>query len=487
MRAIPVIVTGLMLLGACARMPPQEAELPMRIRAPIDSPTPVARTGESWPEPRWWQHYGDATLDALIEQSLKQAPTLNLARARFSAARAAVRKAGANVGARVDLQAQYQRQRLSDNGMFPPKFLGFNWYNQADLGLAASYTFDWWGKQRSAVEAAVDMARASQAEREAAQLVLASSVADAYFGWQLDQARLSLATRAAQAATHAEDIARARVAAEIDPPDTLHAATAAAAAAREQVAGLEGSLHLRVVALAALAGCAPAELPALRPRPLPEVSAGLPDNVGIDLLARRPDIVASRWRVESARRSVASARADFYPDVSLHALIGVQSLKLGRLLRTDSGVPSLGAAIHLPLFDSGRIAARYGATRAQLNSAIADYDEAVVSAARDVATQATLREQLVRQRAEARTQLSAAQGSLRSARSRVDAGVVDLRPQLVAEQQVLVQQDASLQLHGAALSADINLRRALGGGYEAEAVPSGAPGHSPESIAKNPP
>jgi len=485
MRAISVAAAVVLLLGACARIPPVEVELPMRVRAPIDTPPAAARADTRWPEPQWWQHYGDATLDALIEQSLKQAPTLNLARARFSEARAAVREAGANVGARVDLQAQYQRQRLSDNGMFPPRFLGFNWYNQADLGLAASYTFDWWGKQRSAVEASVDMARASQAEREAAQLVLASSVAETYFGWQLDQARLSLATRAAQDATRVEDIARARVAAEIDPPDVLHAAMAAASAAREQVAGLEGSMHLRVVALAALAGTAPAELPALESRPLPEVSAALPDNVGIDLLARRPDIAASLWRVESARRSVASARADFYPDISLHALLGVQSLKLGKLLRADSGVPSLGAALHLPLFDSGRIAARFGATHAQLNSAIADYDEAVVSAARDVATQATMRDQLVRQRAEAATQLSAAQGSLRSARSRVDAGIVDLRPQLAAEQQVLTQQDASLQLHGAALSADIGLRRALGGGYEAEAVLPGGHGRSHDSITKN--
>lgn len=486
MRVIPVLVAGL-LLGACARIPPDDVELPMRVQAPIDSPPAPARNGLLWPEPHWWQHYGDATLDALIEQSLKQAPTLNLARARFSEARAAVREAGANVGARVDLQAQFQRQRLSDNGMFPPKFLGFNWFNQADLGLATSYTFDWWGKQRSAVEATVDMARASQAEREAAQLVLASSVAEAYFGWQLDQARLALATRAARDATQAEDIARARVAAEIDPPDNLHAAMAAAAAAREQVAGLEGSMHLRVVALAALAGCSPSELPALQPRPLPEVSAVLPDDVGIDLLARRPDIAASRWRVESARRGVASARADFYPDISLHALLGVQSLKLGRLLRTDSGVPSLGAALHLPLFDSGRIAARFGATRAQLNSAIADYDEIVVSAARDVATQAVLRDQLIRQRAEAATQLDAAQGALRSASFRVDAGVVDLRPQLEADQRVLAQQDASLQLHGAALSADIGLRRALGGGYEAEAALSAGSVRPLDSIAKNPP
>ncbi|MBS0612108.1 MAG: efflux transporter outer membrane subunit [Proteobacteria bacterium] len=484
--AIVPAASIVLLLGACAPLPPRTAERPLRSQAPLDAP---ASAGEkaAWPEARWWRHYGDATLDALIDQGLENAPSLHVAGARFSAARAAVREAGANVGARVDLQAQYQRQRLSDNGMIPPQFLGFNWYNQADLGLAASYTFDWWGKQRSVVESAVDMARASQAEREAAHLTLAALIADTYFGWQLDQARLALANRRAEDAQRAQGIASSRVAAEIDPPDVLHAATAAAAAAREQVAGLEGSARLRVVALAALAGKAPSELPSLSARALPEVSAALPDDVGIDLLARRPDIVASRWRVEAARRSVDSARADYYPDVSLHALLGVESLKLGKLLRAGSGVPSLGAALHLPLFDSGRIAARLGATRAQLQSAIADYDDSIVGAAKDVATQLALRDQLLRQRAEAATQSVAAENALRLAQARVAAGTVDLRPQLQAEQQSLSQQDAALQLQGAALSADIGLRRALGGGYEPDPALRGGSARLNDSPKKTQP
>ncbi len=97
---------------------------------------------------------------------------------------------GAAAGAHLQANADLTRQRLSDNGLFPPQLLGFTWYNQADLGLQASYTFDWWGKQRDAVEAAMDQAHAAQADRSAAALMLASSIADAYFGWQADQNRL---------------------------------------------------------------------------------------------------------------------------------------------------------------------------------------------------------------------------------------------------------------------------------------------------------
>ena len=186
-------------------------------------------------------------------------------------------------------------------------------------------------------------------------------------------------------------------------------------------------------------------------------------------MARRPDIVASRWRVEAAEKTVTAARSDFYPDVSLRALAGVQSLKLGKLLEVGSGVPLVSAAVHLPLFDAGRLSARYGFSRAQLQSAIADYDDAVNAAARDVATQASNRQQLLAQQRERNFALMSAQSSRKAAQARVHAGVTDLRPQLSAEQNELSQVDAVLQLQGAALSVDIALQRALGGGYGADA------------------
>ena len=425
--------------------------------------------GAVWPAAKWWQRYSDPTLNQIVDLGLASAPSLSNARARFDTARALVREAGANVGARVDLDASYTRQRLSDNGLFPPAFLGFHWYDEADLGLKASYTFDWWGKQRAAIESAVDAAQAREAEGVAAQLALVSSIVDTYFGWQLDQSRLLVARQRVVGAERQESIAAARIGAELESPDSLNEVHALAGAAREQLAVLEGSARLRVVALAALIGVSAAQLPTLTPTPLPALAAELPDDVGIDLLARRPDIVASRWRVESAERTVTAARSDFYPDVSLRALAGVQSLKFGKLLEVGSGVPLVSAAVHLPLFDAGRLSARYGLSRAQLQSAIADYDDAVNGAARDVATLASNRQQLLAQQRERNFALMSAQSSHKAAQARVHAGVTDLRPQLIAEQNELSQADAVLQLQGAALSVDIALQRALGGGYGADA------------------
>ena len=462
-------------VGACAHVPTQRAPAALSTLAPMTGLDLGAREGAAWPDRQWWNHYGDSTLNDIVETGIAAAPSLNAARARFASARESVREAGANVGARVSLDAAYTRQRLSDNGLFPPQFLGFSWYDQADLGLQASYTFDWWGKQRAAIESALDEARAREAEGAAAQLALVSSIVDTYYGWQVDQARLQIARQRVASAEKMESIATARVKAELESPDSVGAARAAAGAAREQVAILVGSARLRIVALAALTGQPAAQLPALTVKPLPVIAAEPPDDVGIDLVARRPDVAASRWRVESAQQRMDSARADFYPDLSLKALAGVSSLKLGKLLEVGSGVPSVGVALHLPVFDAGRLSARYGSTRAQLQNAIADYDDAVNGAARDVATQASARQQLLAQQKERALALESAQGIRMAAQARVRAGLTDLRPQLDAEQNEFTQQDATVLLQGSALSVDIALQRALGGGYGAQPARASTP------------
>jgi multidrug efflux system outer membrane protein len=393
-------------------------------------------------------------------------PNLAEAHARYESARQSVRLAAAAAGVQIAANADINRQRLSDNGLFPPQLLGFTWYDQADLGLQASYTFDWWGKQKDAVEAAMDQAHAAQADRSASALMLAGSIADSYFGWQSDQLRLALAREKASIIESEGRITSARIRADLDTADDSNRAELALAAQREQIAALEGSARLRVVALAALVGRSPEELPPLQPKPLPAFPDLLPDNVKIDLIARRADITASRWRVEAAEKNLASARADFFPDVTVNVLAGLSSVDVGKLLEYGSRVPEAGAAIHLPIFDAGRLKARYGGAQAAIDSAVSTYQDTVVNAAREVATQAATRAQVEAQRKQRAIQLGAALRIKDTARARVTQGLTDARPELMATESWLEQRDALLQLDSAALSADIALQQALGGGYD---------------------
>jgi multidrug efflux system outer membrane protein len=461
------------LLAGCAGMPPKPKPIVLPNEAPLAGLD--AQGGGAWPSQDWWQRYQDPTLDALVALGLGSSPTLATARARFDTARQSVRVAGAAAGVQVTAVGDIERQRLSDNGLFPPQLLGFTWYNQADLGLQFSYTFDWWGKQRDLIDAAMDEAHAAQADRSAAALLLTSSIADTYFGWQADQGRLALAREREATVQREGAIAAQRVRADLDSEDSLRNADSALAAAREQIATLEGSAKLRVVALAALVGRSVADLPPLSPKPLPTVPSAIPDGVSLDLVARRADIAASRWRIEAAEKNLDSARAEFYPDISINALAGLSSIDIGKLLEWSSRVPAATAAIHLPIFDSGRLKAHYGAVQASIDSAVESYRETLVSAARDVATQAATRAQLAAQRAQRAIESDAAGQLEASAAARVRQGVVDPRAQLTAAEASIQQRDALLQLDAATLSADIALQRALGGGYDESAATANSP------------
>ena len=465
MNALRVAAAALVALAVgCAGLPSKREPVHLIDSAPLEGFE--AAGGGDWPALEWWKRYQDPTLDQLIALGGANSPTLATAHARYDSARQSVRLAAAESGAHLDASASADRQRLSDNGVFPPQLLGFTWYNQFDLGLQASYTFDWWGKQRDAVEAAMDQAHAAQADRSAAALTLASSIAESYFGWQSDQNRLSLAREKEAAVASQSKVAAARVHAELDSADELDRSDLALAAAREQIAALEGSAKLRVVALAALVGRPINELPPLTAKPLPSFPGVLPDNVRIDLISRRADITASRWRVEAAGKNLASARAEFFPDVTVNALLGLSSLDVGKLLEYGSRVPQVSAAIHLPIFDAGRLKARYGGAAAAIDSAVSSYQDTVISAARDVATQATTRAQIDAERMQRARQVDAALRMKNSAAARVRQGLNDSRSELVATASWIDQRDALLQLDAAALSADVALQRALGGGYE---------------------
>lgn len=450
-------------LGACAGLPHKEAAPKLTAAAPLDG---LEREGGgAWPDAQWWKRYADPTLDELIVLGVAESPSLASAHARFESAEQSVRLAAATSGAHIDANADMNRQRLSDNGLFPPHLLGFTWYNMADLNLQATYTFDWWNKQKNAVQAAMDQAHAAQAERSAALLVLASSIADAYFGWQADQNRLVLAHEKEQAVAEEGTIARARLAAGLDSDENIHRADMALGDARVDVVALEGSAKLRLVTLAALVGKPLAELPPFTVRALPAVAGKVPDDVKIDLIARRADITASRWRVEAAEKNLASARAEFYPDVSVNALFGLQSVDVGKLFEYSSRVPSIGAAVHLPIFDQGRLKAQYGAARASIDAAVSTYEDTVITAAREVSTQVTMLAQIDAERRQHLGEIDSVLKLQAGAIAHVQQGVADIRPQLTATEALIDQRDNVLQLDAAALSADVALQRALGGGY----------------------
>lgn len=448
----------------CLSAPDRSVEPQLRADVPVM--TTEAAPAARWPLPSWWLQYQSAALTQLVERALASSPDIAAAQARFEQASASVRLAAAASGVKLDANATLARQRLSDNGLLPPQLLGFNWYSSADLGLNARYSFDWWGKLAAGRRTAESDLQAAAAERDVASLTLASAVAESYFGWQTDNARIDLAQLRVVELERNLRIVRAQQRAELAGGDEFERANHELLDAFDHRNSLETSRRLRLVTLAALLGCLPAELPDLQPAPLPEIRTELPPDVSLNLMSRRPDLRASRWRIESAAANVETARAGFLPDISLNALLGFSSRQLGELLDTGSLAPAFSAAVNLPLFDGGRLRAQHAREQARLAAAVATYHAALVAAAREVNTGLTERAAWTGQLQLRDAQLASAGRRRALADGRLRSGVTDARPVVRATLEWLTASDTRVITRFAQLSSDLALIRALGGGYD---------------------
>ncbi len=475
MRILPITTAALvLLLAGCAGLPPHAHAPKLRQNAPLAG-IPVS-THAHWPAANWWKQFHDPQLDRLINEALQRSPTMAATSARVQAALAAARAIGAALGPQMGASMQMARQRLSNNGLIPPQLLGFNWYNQTDIGAQLRYEFDFWGKQHASIAAAMDQAQATAAEHMAASMLLSSSVAETYFGWQADQARLHDLLQVVKTQRAIVSIAHARVQQGLEPNDRLYQARTQLAGLKVQLAGLRGLAAIQKAALAGLIGVAPAQLKSLAAKPLPHTHTALPADAHLNLIARRADITALRWQVEAASENLKVAQADFYPNFSLNALAGFSSIKTSKILDLGSRVFNIAPAIQLPIFDSGLLRARFGYSQAQLDAAAAAYNQAVINAARQVATAVLDLHRLYAQQQAQQVAMQASKALVHNARLRFRQGLTDRQPLLQATIIWLQQRDADTVLQGQTLAAHITLIRALGGGaHPAQPSPSSMP------------
>ena len=179
-------------------------------------------------------------------------------------------------------------------------------------------------------------------------------------------------------------------------------------------------------------------------------------------------MVASRLRAQAASRDVASQKAEFYPDVNLSALVGLQSIPLSKLLDPASAVPSVGAAVRLPIFDGGRLRGALAQRNAEYDAAVEQYNQTLADALREVVDQLTSLRSVNAQRTEVESALASAEEAYSLAVTRYKAGLGSLLQVLTAEMAVLEQRNLHADLQSRELALSVNLVRALGGGYEAK-------------------
>lgn len=419
----------------------------------------------------WWRGWGDASLTQVIDQALQAQPSLKVAQARLRRAQAATAGEEAADGLKITGSADATRQHFSANSIYPAP-LGGSTRTLANAQIAGSWEFDFFGLHRSAIEAAVGSERAAAADLQAARNVLASNVAQTYVQLGRLLAQREVAQQALAQREQMLGLIRQRVDAGLDTRVELKQGEGALPDARVQIEQLDEQIVATRHALAALAALPPASYDQLRPDLEALRTLALPEVLPADLLGRRPDITAARWRMEAATKGVDVSRAQFYPNVSLTAFVGLSSIGLDRLVDSGSQQYGIGPAIHLPIFDAGRLRAQLRTRTADLDAAVESYNGAVLEAVRETADQLNARQSLERQREQQAQARSAAEAAYDIATQRYRAGLSGYLTVLSAETSLFSQRRQTVDLQARALSTQVALVRALGGGFAPDAPAS---------------
>ncbi|PBJ83346.1 multidrug RND transporter [Lysobacteraceae bacterium NML93-0399] len=466
--ALPIatLLASALLLAGCAssrglepRLAPSAADTLAIARSLAADPLSAA----DFPRSDWWTAFADPQLDALIDEALRDSPSLAAADARARSAQAQAGLADAQRSPTLGASARLSGVQLPET--IAPEPIGGDFKASGVLMLNFAWAPDLWGGQRAAFEAAAGQARAAEVDAQAARLTLSTNVARTYIALAQAFDAQDVAQRELARATRLRDLAQQRVDAGLDNQLQLRNADTTIGMARQQAQAAQQQIDALRNALAALLGKGPDRgLNVARPKLLQASAPTVPAVLPSELLGHRADVVAARWRVEAAARGIDAAKAAFKPSVNLSALTGLAAGSLSDLFGSDAVLGFGGPAISLPIFDGGRLRAGLSQRDADYDLAVASYNQTLVQALREVADALQSARALDAQLDTVTEALDAAQQAFRLAETRYDAGIGTQLDVLVAQRPLFQLEQQQAALRAQRLAATVDLDRALGGG-----------------------
>lgn len=454
-------------LGGCAQFPSLAQLARPKPASDYQTATSFSAPITAWPSERWWQNYGDAQLDALIDEALREAPDMAAASARLRRAEALAQVSGAALLPQVSANASASEQKQSYNYLIPQAALPQGWQDYGQATLNFNWELDFWGRNHAGLAAATSQLEASRAELAQARLSLAAAVATNY----AELARLFAArdTVAGSAEVRGKTVALfdKRFANGLETRGSLSEAKARLAGTEGELLQIDEQINLQRNRLAALLGAGPDRALTIgRPTVKLDGDFGFPAQLAADLLGRRPDVVAARLQAEAQSYRIDQKKAEFYPNINLSAFLGTQALGLNMLNKSGSDFGGIGPAISLPIFTAGRLQGELRGTVATYEEAVANYNHTVTQALHDVANARLSQKALSGQLLKAEEAVEAAGDAHRVARNRYEGGLATYLDVLYAEDVLLGSQRNLTSLQSRAFALDVALKRALGGGYE---------------------
>jgi NodT family efflux transporter outer membrane factor (OMF) lipoprotein len=473
------LMSSLVIFHGCV-LPPRESPHPRQL---VNDSVGLGGVATHPATDGWWDSFQDPQLDRLIRQGLHDSPTLAQAQARVGEALAQAESARAGLLPSTNLNASALYQRAPQNDIIPPPLAGHSfWMSQA--GASLGWDLDFWGHQANAVHRAQALTQSARLDVDNARLMLASAITQAYIELYREYALEDIAERSEAQRQNIVNITRHRVAAGLDTQLELRQAEGQLPQARVARAQAQSAADIAVHQLVALTGQS-AEVYASIQRPVLRVEAALPvpTALPINLLARRPDVLSARLTVEAADAQRLAAKAAFYPEVSLRALTGIGAVGMKNLVQWSARGYGASPLISLPLFDGGRLRAEYRGSEAQLDAAIAAYNDTVLHAVQQTADEITRLDALAREQLDQQQTLEATEDAYKLAEKRYGAGLASYLSVLNAETQVLTARQSMVDILTGEAVSRVTLLLAVGGSFDPRASGGLADAHHPESYS----
>lgn len=483
--ALPLALLFALTLAGCVDDAGLHANIkPLMPAADALAKTAGTQTNGAWPTPDWVQQYRDPQLNELVGEALQQNPDMQIAKSRIGVAQSQLEQFASLTGLTGTAGASVTKARLPQPSdvanvsvageTIPVQLFGEPTASPSALFAGLSYQFDLWGKNAAMTRGLLSERDAARVDAEQARLSLSVAVVTLYFELDRAYALQDNLQEKQHASEYVNDVLRERFARGLD---NAYDAADALLKQNRLVAQMElndEQIKLTQLQLGVLSGRGAERGLAIHRPQLADLAdldpAGLPARLPVDLLGRRPDIVAARLRAEAAVANVDATRAQFYPDVNLVAFAGLTALTPASLFTHEALTGSIGPAISLPIFDRSRLRAKLGGDFASVDAAVSLYNKTIEQALGEVAQRLTsLRtvDKLVQQQAQA---VDAATHIVSIADQRHERGLVMQKDVMLADLTLLDERAQQVDLQTQRRMLQVQLVAALGGGFDEQKI-----------------
>jgi len=430
-----------------------------------------AQPNEGAKRGKWWEIYNDPELNALEEQVSISNQNVLLAEAQFREARAAVRIARSNLFPTVTAGPSIVNSRAPVT--FTPGEKAFAPASRTtyDFPMELSYVTDIWGSIRRSITASAESAQVSAALLENARLSYQAELARDYFELRGTDGQEDLLRDTVNSYQDYLKLTQDRFNSGVASGSDVAQAQTQLDTARAQMIDYGVARAQFEHAIAVLAGKPPAEL-SITHRPIKITPPPVPVGVPSTLLERRPDIAASERQVSAANEQIGIAKAAYYPTLDLSASAGVESAQFLKWISWPSRFWSVGPQLAETVFDAGRRRAILNQSLAAYDGAVANYRQTVLTAFQQVEDSLAALHVLENEAQAEDEAVKAAQNALDIATYQYKAGTVNYLS-VITEQAILLQDRVqALSILTRRMSASVLLIEALGGGWDASALPT---------------